>query len=574
MAFRLIDTSTGQLKTIVGLPIPEYAILSHTWVAGEEVSHQEMKAIQLQPDHPATQKSGHSKILKACEICLNAGHHYLWVDTCCIDQSSSADLSEGINSMFRWYQDAKVCLSYLSDLPPNCNLDDLMPRCRWFTRGWCLQELIAPRDVRFYDGTWRYVGNKRDASLRHLICRISAIDEKVLSDPSLLSSMSVAQKMAWAAHRETTKVEDTAYCLLGIFDVNMPLLYGEGQKAFMRLQKEIINGSNDLSIFTWGHPQTTASQRQDVANSSRPNRDSRGGREEREVESNDGSPPGKIIFGNLFAESPRDFAGCGNIALQTGIAQRNIAFSLTNNGLFLSRMRLRVDFNNGCYLLPLLCYDTQSPPDKMYLALKKVGPDVFVRLQYCRWKTIYRWNNSIDGYLITKLTPETRGFIQNSHLESVQLRSLWCSQEILYNSILEIFPQDTWDASSLAFLHCEDYPFSGYIKLSRQVLPGTRSVLTRPTWDDFYIAWGGLFIPGSENSGGHDTLWVSLCWAAEWKGFSDRSNQRSVEPGPDGLSRLEKDNIGCALGNIHAEVVAIGNIGKEHFRIYINVILV
>jgi hypothetical protein len=131
--------------------------------------------------------------------------------------------------------------------------------------------------------------------------------------------MSVAQKMAWAAYRETTKVEDIVYCLLGIFDVNMPLLYREGQKSFIRLQKEIINGLNDLFIFTWGYPQTTISQQQDVTNSSRLNRDSRGGREEREVESNNGSPSEKIVFGNLFAKSPRDFAGCGNIALQTGI---------------------------------------------------------------------------------------------------------------------------------------------------------------------------------------------------------------------------------------------------------------
>jgi hypothetical protein len=574
MAFRLIDTSTGKLKPIDSLPIPEYAILSHTWLSGEEVSYQEMADIQLQPDHQAKQKSGYTKILKACEVGQNAGHQYIWIDTCCIDQSSSAEQSEAINSMFRWYQGAKVCFAYLADLPPDCNLDDSMPRCRWFARGWCLQELIAPRDVKFYDSSWQCVGSKLDTPLRRLISRISKIEETVLTNPSLLPTKSVAQKMAWAARRETTKAEDKAYCLLGIFDVNMPLLYGEGQRAFMRLQKEIIKGSNDLSIFAWGHPQTTTPQRRDVASSSRPSGDSRGGdREGGDEESNNSSLPNQTVFGSLFAESPRDFADCGNLVLQTGIVRRNFAFSVTNNGLFLSRMKLRVDFENGCYLLPLLCYDTESPRVRMYLALRKVGPDLFVRLQHCQWETIYRWNQSVDGYVITTVTPETRGFIQNSHIESVQLRSLWCSKETLYNSILEIFPQDIWDASTLAFLQSEDHPFSGHIKFSSRVLRGTLPGSTSLTWDDFYLAWGGLFIPGTANSSeSRETLWVRLYWAAEWKGCLDPRDQRFIETGSDGLSGLDKDNIRCASGNIHAIVVTTGDLGKEYFRVDIDVV--
>lgn len=573
MAFRLIDTTTHMLKTFDSVPIPEYAILSHTWSHGNEISYQEMIAIRLQSDHPAKQKSGYAKILKACEVSKNAGHQYIWIDTCCIDQSSSSDQSEAINSMFRWYQNAKVCFAHLEDLPPRCNLDESMPRCKWFTRGWCLQELIAPRDVVFYDRTWVAVGSKLEADVRCIVSRISTIKENVLADPSLLPMMSVAQKMAWAAYRETTKVEDKAYCLLGIFGVNMPLIYGEGQKAFIRLQKEIINESNDLSIFAWGHPQTTTSQRQDVAESSLTRIDLRGAGSERSGgESNDSNLPDQAVLSSLFAESPRDYASCSNLVLQSGIARRNIAFSMTNNGLFLSRMKLRVDFENGCYLLPLPCYDTESLRVRMYLALKKVGPDVFVRLRRYQWDTIYRWNYSVDGYVITTVTPEMRGFIQNSRVGRVELHSLWCSKKAFYNSILEIFPQDTWDASNFAFLQSEDHPYSGYVKMSSRGLRVGQPRSSSSTWEDFYLAWGGLFVPESADaSGGRETLWVRLYWAAEWRGCPDLSDQGHINSSPDDLSSLERDSIRCAVGAIHAVVATIRDLGEEQYRIYIDV---
>jgi hypothetical protein len=427
--------------------------------------------------------------------------------------------------------------------------------------------------VVFYDRTWKAVGSKLEADVRCTVSRISTIKENVLADPSLLPMISVAQKMAWAAYRETTKVEDKAYCLLGIFGVNMPLIYGEGQKAFMRLQKEIINESNDLSIFAWGHPQTTTSQRQDVADSSLTRRNLReAGSEESGGESTDSNLPDQAVFSSLFAESPRDYAGCSNLVLQSGIARRNIAFSMTNNGLFLSRMKLRVDFENGCYLLPLSCYDTESLRFGMYLALKKIGPDVFVRLRRCQWDTIYRWNYSVDGYVITTVTPETRGSIQNSRVGSVELHSLRCSKQTFYNSILEIFPQDTWDASNFAFLQSEDQPYSGYVKMSSRVLRVGQAGSSSSTWEDFYLAWGGLFVPESADAnGGRETLWVRLYWTAEWRGCPDLSDQGRIDSGPDGLSRLERDSIRCAVGDIHVAVATIGDPGEEQYRIYINI---
>lgn len=169
--------------------------------------------------------------------------------SCCIDKTSTAELSEALNSMFKWYQMAKVCYGYLSDV---CELAQL-PQSRWFTRGWTLQELIAPKDVRFYGREWNYLGSKLD--LQHEIYDITRIDANVLAGRSL-DTVSVATRMSWAVNRQTARVEDLAYCLMGIFNVNMPLLYGEGCKSFIRLQEEIMRTSEDHSLFAWGLPTT------------------------------------------------------------------------------------------------------------------------------------------------------------------------------------------------------------------------------------------------------------------------------------------------------------------------------
>lgn len=175
-----------------------------------------------------------------------------WMDTCCIDKSSSAELSEAINSMFAWYQQADVCLVYLHDV--DSSLDPSTPgsvrnslrSSDWFNRGWTLQELVAPSVVYFHGSDWRSIGSR--TSLKAVLSEITSIDVDLFSH-GRLSRYSIAQKMSWAAKRETTRVEDEAYCLMGLFDINMPLLYGEGRKAFRRLQEEIIRRSDDQSIF-------------------------------------------------------------------------------------------------------------------------------------------------------------------------------------------------------------------------------------------------------------------------------------------------------------------------------------
>jgi hypothetical protein len=247
---RLIDTTTLKLVEFYDTNIPQYVILSHTWGSQEVSMHDLSTAPQFMLDH----SEGYRKIKSCCEKAWSTlGIHYCWVDTCCIDKSSSAELSEAINSMFKWYSRAVICYAYLSDVSSKSFTDDTftsdLSKSRWFTRGWTLQELLAPAEITFFNSDWVELGSK--GNLRTWISPITGIDEHTLVHPASLFSASVAQRMSWAASRETTRIEDVAYCLMGIFNVNMPLLYGEGEKAFVRLQEEIIKESNDHSLLAW-----------------------------------------------------------------------------------------------------------------------------------------------------------------------------------------------------------------------------------------------------------------------------------------------------------------------------------
>ncbi|KAG0651479.1 Vegetative incompatibility HET-E-1 [Hyphodiscus hymeniophilus] len=217
---RLINAATLELEEFnASQGRPDYAILSHRWVHGQEA--------------------------------IQDGLNYAWVDTCCIDKDSSAELSEAINSMYEWYANAKKCYAYLQDVTAGevTTLCERIAGSSWFTRAWTLQELLAPVDVIFYDQHFSRLASKHDIAnnAQHLI-RIPA---KVLTDPQNILLYPVAVRMSWAANREATRVEDIAYTLFGIFQVNLPLLYGEGDRAFVRLQEEIIKHSHDHSIFAW-----------------------------------------------------------------------------------------------------------------------------------------------------------------------------------------------------------------------------------------------------------------------------------------------------------------------------------
>jgi hypothetical protein len=290
---RLLDTKTLRFRLFVGRNLPKYAILSHTW-RDEEIVFEDVR------DGPsalmALLKKGLRKLLDSCGMARRAGYDLIWIDTCCIDKSSSAELSEAINSMFSWYEKADVCFAYLddyhSDQEPAVGTGDdqsqteHVAKCYWFTRGWTLQELLAPRDVHFFNADWKFIGNRyslarwisnetgiyQDILRRHLRdnCGLpeqlrtpdyisvapgqNCCDGADRSIRQMLNSLGISTRMRWAAERHTTRLEDVAYCLMGIFDVNMPLLYGEGEKAFQRLQEAIVNMPCDQTILAWESP--------------------------------------------------------------------------------------------------------------------------------------------------------------------------------------------------------------------------------------------------------------------------------------------------------------------------------
>ena len=245
---RLLNVNSRQLEEFHGPECPPYAILSHTW-GDDEVLFSDITS------SGGDTKRGYSKIEYTCSQAASQRLKYCWIDTCCIDKSSSAELSEAINSMFFWYSNAAVCYAFLEDVK-RASLDTDLPNARWFTRGWTLQELLAPRRVEFYGHKWQTLGAK-DTTTEHVteftqkLASITEIDELVLWKPDYMRCKSVAARMSWASKRTTRRLEDMAYCLLGIFGVNMPLLYGEGDRAFIRLQEEIIRISSDHSIFAW-----------------------------------------------------------------------------------------------------------------------------------------------------------------------------------------------------------------------------------------------------------------------------------------------------------------------------------
>ena len=342
---RLLDTATVKLSSFDDdNSIPPYAILSHTWGNAEISFHDLLNYTESRLE----ESEGYQKIRSCCALAATKGHEYVWIDTCCIDKASSAELSEAINSMFRWYQEAQTCYAYLADV----RIDDIMveealKKSRWFTRGWTLQELLAPEVVVFYDKNWRELGSK--SSLIAQISLATGIQQDYIHN---VNGASVAQKMSWASKRQTRRVEDMAYSLMGIFDVNMPLLYGEGKKAFTRLQHEIVKISDDESLFAW--------------------RD------------------GGLVESGLFAQSPKAFTKSGNIVQISSTHRHYIhraPYTVTNRGLAIENLFSGWDRHSPFILdrrfaiLPLNC--GRQPPlgldEQLSIRLEKVSRDEFVR---------------------------------------------------------------------------------------------------------------------------------------------------------------------------------------------------
>lgn len=370
MIMRLINIHTFQLKEFSSKP-PAYAILSHRWT-NDEISYKDFIKDKNK------ESIGYAKVKQFCDWVKRSrerdgrprgrGWVYLddvdwvWVDTCCIDKRSSAELSEAINSMWKWYEEAAYCVAYLESSDPGRSRTDTSfqllrdSRCDWFYRGWTLQELLAPRDVVFCSRNWEKIGHRSDEGLARVIGEITGIpytylqgsveeqnskQEEVTLSPR---KACVAKKLSWAQRRRTTREEDTAYCLIGLLGVNMPLLYGEGGfKAFQRLQEELIRQSDDESVFAipsvyWRN------------------------------ETNLG----------ILGSQPLDFAGCEAIeaimSKDPGYISRS-PYAITNKGLQFEAQAVMVDSRNEditkrrkisgldtryIYLVPLNCRDDKT----------------------------------------------------------------------------------------------------------------------------------------------------------------------------------------------------------------------
>ncbi|KAI6011654.1 heterokaryon incompatibility protein-domain-containing protein, partial [Pisolithus marmoratus] len=235
--------------------IPDYAILSHRWLPDEVDYRETIKLTRMENQGEIRGRAGYQKIVKSCQQAKIDGLEWLWVDTCCIDKRNSSELSEAINSMFRWYENSKKCYAYLHDVDVFPTSPDMERFAgsegwpEWFSRCWTLPELIAPRDLQFFNANWQPIGDK--GTLASMLEKITRVPHDVLQYGLSSYGPSIAQVISWAANRRAERIEDRAYSLMGLLGVNMPMMYGEGKDAFLRLQKAFIGNSNDQTIFAW-----------------------------------------------------------------------------------------------------------------------------------------------------------------------------------------------------------------------------------------------------------------------------------------------------------------------------------
>ncbi|KAH9912481.1 heterokaryon incompatibility protein-domain-containing protein [Epithele typhae] len=244
---RLLATDTGLMSEFADPTEVKYAILSHVW-ARKTSDNDTSYEPELTYDDYTRLRAEHGdellfdklppKVRHSCEVAKRHGISFIWIDTCCINKSNSSELSEAINSMYRWYSLAQVCYAYLYDVG---HAKTKFHDSEWFKRGWTLQELIAPPEVLFFDSDWKIIGSRYELSDE--IRSITNIDRAVLRKERQISDVCVAQRMSWAASRKTTREEDMAYCLIGIFDRDY---------AFIRLQEAILAKIPDQSILAWG----------------------------------------------------------------------------------------------------------------------------------------------------------------------------------------------------------------------------------------------------------------------------------------------------------------------------------
>lgn len=467
----LINTTSLVLEFIEDPDACIYAILSHTW-GEDEVSFQDMADLER-----ARKKKGFSKIERTCQLARDRNIEYAWVDTCCIDKSSSAELTEAINSMFRWYKRSHICFVFLSDLLSfeRKFFAHYLPRCRWFTRGWTLQELIASREIEFYDRGWNLIGT--NDSLLNLLVQITEIDVHVLNDSDLLQTVPVARRMSWAASRQTSRVEDLAYCLFGIFDVHLPLIYGEGQKAFIRLQEAIAQEKNDLSLFAW-------------------------------ISADENLLPlhRRREFRGILAESPSEFKDCSNLSTISDPAILPAQVSITNQGF---DIKDRLSASIGEYYLNLDCNiktgkDILDTEQTIIIKLVRTA-HAYVRHDFSRgFSTIYR--NSLRRSAAPRL-PISKTITQaESQIIKARLRHRISIAVVnIFSGIqcsIQMRPQHLWDQSSSTFITDGYEAFTGIVEVKTRGRRGMKynvSIVDVSSFLIFGYAAGNFGVAGVDN---------------------------------------------------------------------------
>lgn len=567
---KLINCETGQIETErdwVDGKLPPYAILSHTWATGvgpSEVTYQDY----MTGREAATRNLNWAKIDGAIEV-TQAGQerlNYLWIDSCCIDKTIDSELSESINSMFRWYSEAVVCYTHIADL--ECQLaasvkkgavnhdsrlsereKNHLRNCKWFTRGWTLQELIAPPRVEFFDKNWTGFGSRNELS--DILSDITGIDQEVLQDPvnpmsrrdpgAILRRMTVAKRMSWAQSRQTSKTEDIAYSLLGIFDVNMPMLYGEGAKAFIRLQKEIMVSNNDLTLFAW---QVMPPEQR---------------------EKSDASPP---TIRGILAESPREFANAGDLLLSDR-AKFNPDFAITNKGLKITTQLRKIPDQREDLFLGLNCYQRgQDPSRSIGISVRFRGAAGYVRT---RPDLLFAEGN--DGAVL----PETSIYIALQQAAESDARVAAAAASLnkqsfrfsfggkMYYDILHVSHKEMWHHGSDAFITHGMADFAGCVFFKSKGAAG------EPVGREFVVACGF--------AGDSATPWVCVgsrlgplyrsAAAQDWAQMRTFGSQlrtpsiRARYPGPDRRDRLSGLEVTAAIDRMVLE-------GDEVFHVSVN----
>ncbi|KAI6100833.1 hypothetical protein EV401DRAFT_1877198, partial [Pisolithus croceorrhizus] len=227
----------------------QFVTFSHRWGVGEPL----LRDIEGHSIYGMSTEGGFGKLQAFCLRAREQNYFWAWSDTCCIDKDSSAELQEAIGSMFKWYRRSALTIVHLSDVPETGSFGS----SKWFRRGWTLQELLAPKTILFYTQNWSLYrtlmcsNHKADVAVLEELEVATGIESRFLTDfsPGMDDARS---RLQWASSRCTTRPEDIAYSLFGIFDLHLPILYGESaEKALGRLLTEIISQSRDISVLDW-----------------------------------------------------------------------------------------------------------------------------------------------------------------------------------------------------------------------------------------------------------------------------------------------------------------------------------